>query len=251
MLEIAKGIQIDEDLPVLFIKNINSIVLSDVHIGYEGEMSKKGIYIPRIQKKRFINIVNKAISVFNTKNIIVNGDFKHTFDRLTKQEKEELNEILTYLKNEGANLTIVKGNHDNYISLVTEKFDNVKLVEDLDIGEIFITHGHKQIIPRSDTIYIIGHEHPRLSIRDKLEFSRKFQCFLKVPIKNVPSSKIIILPAIGIYQAGNDISLIHSNYMSNLVKEYAILEKAKPYVIVEGEGIMEFPELGLLRNILI
>ncbi|MEM3351894.1 MAG: phosphoesterase, partial [Saccharolobus sp.] len=33
-------------------------------------------------------------------------------------------------------------------------------------------------------------------------------------------------------------------------KEHGILEKAKPYVIVEGEGIMEFPELGLLKNVL-
>ncbi|MEM3225821.1 MAG: metallophosphoesterase [Saccharolobus sp.] len=250
MLEIAKGIYISEDLPVLYIKDADSIVVSDVHIGYEEEMSRKGIYIPKVQKKKFINIVNKSLSVFNTKNIIINGDFKHSFDRLTKQEREELTEILKYLKELGTNVTIVRGNHDNYISLITEKFDNVKLVEDMEIGEIYLTHGHKNIEPKDNITYIIGHEHPRISLRDKLRFSRKFQCFLNVPVKQKPNSKIIVLPAIGIYQAGNDISLIHSNYMSNLLKEHGILEKAKPYVIVEGEGIMEFPELGLLKNVL-
>ena len=60
MLEIAKGIYISEDLPVLYIKDADSIVLSDVHIGYEEEMSRKGIYIPKVQKKKFINIVNKS-----------------------------------------------------------------------------------------------------------------------------------------------------------------------------------------------
>ncbi|WP_338601707.1 metallophosphoesterase [Sulfolobus tengchongensis] len=251
MLELAKGIFISEDLPALYIKQNNSIVLSDVHIGYEEEMSRKGIYIPRIQKKRFFNVVNRVFSTFNTKRLIINGDFKHTFEKLTKQERDELTEILKYLKENGVEVTIVKGNHDNYISLVTEKFDNVKLVEDIDLGEIFITHGHKVIEPKDNITYIIGHEHPRLSIRDKLGFSRKLQCFLSIPIKDKHNSRIIVLPAIGIYQAGNDISLIHSNYMSNLVKEHAILEKAKPYVIIEGEGIMEFPELGLIKNILI
>ncbi|TRM93373.1 phosphoesterase [Sulfolobus sp. B1] len=251
MLEIVKDVYIAEDLPVIYIKGINSIVMSDIHIGYEEEMAKKGIYIPRIQKKRFLNILNRAISTFKTRNLIINGDFKHTFERLTRQERDELTEILTYLKENEINVRIVKGNHDNYISLITEKFDNVDLVEDIDLGEIFITHGHKQIEPREETTYIIGHEHPRISIRDKLGFARKFQSFLVMPIKEKVNSKILVLPAIGIYQAGNDISLIHSNYLSNLVKEHGILEKAKPYVIIEGEGIMEFPELGLLKNILI
>jgi len=251
VLEIVKDVYIAEDLPVIYIKGINSIVMSDIHIGYEEEMAKKGIYIPRIQKKRFLNILNRAISTFKVRNLIINGDFKHSFERLTRQERDELTEILTYLKENEINIKIVKGNHDNYISLVTEKFDNVNLVEDIDLGEIFITHGHKQIDPRDGTTYIIGHEHPRISIRDKLGFARKFQSFLTMPIKEKINSKILVLPAIGIYQAGNDISLIHSNYLSNLVKEYGILEKAKPYVIIEGEGIMEFPELGLLKNILI
>jgi hypothetical protein len=30
-----------------------------------------------------------------------------------------------------------------------------------------------------------------------------------------------------------------------------IKEEAKPYVIIEGEGIMEFPKLELLKNIVV
>ncbi|TRM98110.1 phosphoesterase, partial [Sulfolobus sp. E1] len=75
MLEIVKDVYIAEDLPVIYIKGINSIVMSDIHIGYEEEMAKKGIYIPRIQKKRFLNILNRAISTFKARNLIINGDF--------------------------------------------------------------------------------------------------------------------------------------------------------------------------------
>jgi hypothetical protein len=60
-----------------------------------------------------------------------------------------------------------------------------------------------------------------------------------------------VLPAIGSYQAGNDISLMRNSYMSSLMREHGILEKARPFLVVEGEGIMEFPELRLLKNIII
>ncbi len=38
--------------------------------------------------------------------------------------------------------------------------------------------------------------------------------------------------------------------MSSIMRKYAILEKAKPFVVIENEGILEFPELNLLRNII-
>ncbi|QIW25352.1 metallophosphoesterase [Sulfolobus sp. S-194] len=249
MISLVDDIYIDEDLPVIYIRRFDSIILSDVHIGYEEEMASKGIFIPKVQKKRFLNIFNRAREVFKTNKLIINGDLKHSFSKLTKQEKTELNEIFRILKDEGTEITIIRGNHDNYLSLVTENYDNIKLVESLIVDNIVIFHGHTNIDVDENKIYIIGHEHPRLGLRDKLGFVRRMQCFLVTPLKN--NSKVIVLPAIGIYQAGNDISLNHSNYMSPLMREYSILEKSKPYVIIEKEGIMEFPELGLLKDIML
>ncbi|ARM77177.1 metallophosphoesterase [Acidianus manzaensis] len=249
MIEISEGIFIEGDLPVIYLKPLDSIILSDVHIGYEEEMSRKGIFLPKVQRKRFINIVEKSIKVFNTKNIIIDGDFKHIFNGLGKQERDDLNYIFEYAKQKELNITIVKGNHDNYLSLVSDKY-NIKLVDDIKFDKYIIFHGHKDIeLSNDEYTYIIGHEHPRISLRDKLGFARKLQCFLIVPLKN--NSKVVVLPALGTYQAGNDVSLAHSNYMSPIIRNYGILEKAKPYVIIENEGIMEFPELGLLRNIVV
>ena len=249
MISLIDDIYIDEDLPVVYIKRLNSIVLADVHIGYEEEMASKGIFIPKVQKKRFLNIINRSIDIFKTNKIIINGDLKHSFSKLTRQEKTELTEIFQELKERGINTVVIKGNHDNYISLITEKFDNVDLVDSISIDNLVIFHGHTNIQLEENKIYIIGHEHPRLGLRDKLGFSRKLPCFLLAPLKN--NSKALVLPAIGIYQAGNDISLNHSNYMSPLMREFSILEKAKPFVIIEKEGIMEFPELYLLKDIII
>ncbi len=249
MIEIENGIYIEGDIPAIYLKCINTAIISDVHIGYEEEMARKGIFLPRVQKKKFLDIVNKIIKEFNTYNIIVNGDLKHIFNGLGKQEKEDLTSALSQIKDLGVKLTLIRGNHDNYISLVTDKFD-IEIRDELEVGgNIIIFHGHKEVEPKENTIYIIGHEHPRISLRDKLGFSRKLQAFLIVPLKN--GSKVLILPSIGSYQAGNDISLIHNNYMSPIVRNYGILEEARPYVIIEGEGIMEFPKLELLKNIVV
>ncbi|BBG23864.1 metallophosphoesterase [Sulfuracidifex tepidarius] len=250
MIEIAKSLFIESDLPVVYLKEIDAVVMSDVHIGYEQDMARKGIYIPKVQKKRFLSIYEKSINTFKVKKIIINGDFKHSFEKLTRQENEELSEIFKRTRDDGIEVKVVKGNHDNFISLVTEKFDNVELLEDMKLNDVVITHGHKNVEKSDGMTYILGHEHPRLSVRDKIGYVKRFQVFLKVPVKD-SSSNIIVLPSVGTYQAGNDVTILHSGYMSPLIRNHGSLENARPYVIIEGEGIMEFPELKLLRKILI
>ncbi|MCY0859490.1 MAG: metallophosphoesterase [Sulfolobaceae archaeon] len=249
MLELTEGIYVAEDLPVIYIKKINAIVMSDIHIGYEEDMARKGIFIPKIQLKRFLNIYKRAIEAFHTNKVILNGDVKHIFETLGRQEREELNEMFKELKEDGIDVKLVKGNHDNFISKVTSKFDNIELVNEIRDDNLIIIHGHQEIVPEENKLYIIGHEHPRISIRDKLGFSRKFQSFLLVPLRN--NSQVLVLPSVGTYQAGNDVSLIHSNYMSTLMRDFSILEEAKPFIIIEGQGIMEFPQLKHLKDLIL
>ncbi len=193
MVSILKDLEIEEDLPVLYSRRLNSVILSDVHIGYEEEMASKGIFLPRIQKKRFMKIYLRALNVFKTNNLIINGDLKHRFNGLGRQEKEDLTEIFEDLRERGVSVKLIKGNHDNYISLVTEKFDNIELLDELETDSLYIFHGHTEIEPKENKVYIIGHEHPRLSIRDKLGFSKKFPSFLVSPLQE--NSYVIALPA--------------------------------------------------------
>jgi len=246
-VEILPGVEIAEDLPAIYLRPLDAVIISDTHIGYEDDMASQGVFIPRIQKKKMTETYSRALNIFKAKRLIINGDVKHTFSKLSKQERDELTQVFKDLKEKGIDVTIVKGNHDNYVSLVAEKFD-VKIVEEIRVGSFVLYHGHKEIVPEGEKIYIIGHEHPRISVRDRLGFKRKFKAFLLVPLKN--SATALVLPSTGIYQPGNDISLVKSNYLSPLIREYSILEKAKPYIIVEGEGIMEFPELGLISDLL-
>jgi putative SbcD/Mre11-related phosphoesterase len=249
VIELFRDFYVDQDLPAIYFKSLDSIIVSDIHIGFEEEMARKGIYLPRLQKRKFIETVTRAIESFKTNKLIINGDIKHRLDGLGFQERKDLEEVFKILKDHGVEIRLIRGNHDTYISVVIEKFDNIVLLDKIEYDNIIIFHGHKNIIPEKGKTYIIGHEHPRLSIRDRIGIARKFACFLLSPLKN--EANVVVLPALGGYQAGNDVSLSHSSYMTNLMREYSILEKAKPYIIIEGEGIMEFPELRFLKDLIL
>ncbi|BCU68429.1 phosphoesterase [Sulfolobales archaeon HS-7] len=247
MLTLAEELYIADDLPILFDKALNSIVLSDVHIGYEEELAKKGVFLPHVQKKRFLDLYKRAVNIFSTKNIIINGDMKHIFEKLGRTEREELTEIFKFLKEDGANVMLVLGNHDNYITIVTDKYDNIQVTDELRTANRLYMHGHKEVSSLEKYV-IIGHEHPRLSMRDRIGYARKMPCFLKVPRRD--GGYIIVLPSLGLYQSGNDITLSHSSFLSPIMRKEAMLVRAKPFVIIESQGIMEFPELGVIADLI-
>lgn len=242
------NIYIESDVPAVYYAGLDAIILSDVHIGFEEDMQRKKVYLPRVQKKRFLKIYRRALEVFKSKRLIVDGDMKHIFEKIGSQEREDLLEIFSALKEDGIDVKVVKGNHDNYITVVTDKFDNVELVDELIDGDILITHGHRPFKLSEGKVAVVGHEHPRISLRDRLGFNRKLQCFLDVPLRD--GGRVLVLPAVGTYQAGNDVSLIHNNFLSPTLRNSAVLEDARPYVIIENQGIMEFPPMGALKDIL-
>ena len=96
---------------------------------------------------------------------------------------------------------------------------------------------------------MMGHEHPSIKLRDKLGFYVKMQSFIVAPMKNA-NTYVIVLPALGQYQTGSSITLNPNSYLSPILKEDVILEEIEPYVIVENLGVLSFPKIGLLSDLL-
>jgi len=62
-----------------------TLIISDIHIGYEEELNKKGILIPRLSfieiGKRLEKIMKEVKGKIDT--IIINGDIKHEFGTIS------------------------------------------------------------------------------------------------------------------------------------------------------------------------
>jgi putative SbcD/Mre11-related phosphoesterase len=137
-MKIAKNIEIID----LALKYKDTLIISDLQIGIEGELQEQGILVPVYQFDdvfaRLKDIIEHSKGI---KRIIINGDLKHEFGSITNQEWRYILRILDYLL-ERMDVVIVKGNHDIVIKPIAKK-RNVKVVDYYKIDDIIILHGHK------------------------------------------------------------------------------------------------------------
>ena len=190
----------------LLIKDKGILVFSDFHIGYEEALNKQGILVPRFQ---FKDVIKRLENIFSglkkikIDKIIINGDIKHEFGRISEQEWRETLRLLDFLSKHCKEIILVKGNHDTILGPIAKK-KNIKIVEHFIVGNMLIIHGNKipekKIMKEIKTI-IIGHEHPAISLKEDVR-TEKFKCFLKGKYKR---KKLIVTPSFCLATEGTNI----------------------------------------------
>jgi uncharacterized protein len=190
------------------------LIISDIHIGYEGALNREGIMVPRFQYKKILERINEIIHNYEPKRVIVNGDLKHEFGRITSQEWKESKDFIEFLKTNFLETILIKGNHDNFTRFIAEK-TGLEVYESYKIGGYVIMHGDKlpdeSTIKKSETI-IIGHEHPCIGIRNG-ERLEKIKCYLT---GNYHGKNLIVMPSFNFVTEGSDI--LHEKPLSPLLK---------------------------------
>lgn len=250
-LELEPGVQVFAPLPCLYIKSVKALVFADAHLGFEEDMAGRGVFLPRVQLRGLISVLEEAFDTVDPARVIIVGDVKHKFDNLSRQEAREVGRLFEYLtKERGVEVHLVRGNHDNYIPTVARKYGVALHDTYLKVDRYLFIHGHTDL-PRDDNGYeivVMGHEHPSLVLRDEIGSVGKLQCFLSVPLRT--GAKAVVLPAAGLYQTGTSVSLSKEAYLSPIIKEHAVLEEAKPIVFDKEVGVLEFPRLGSIADLL-
>ncbi|BEP16698.1 metallophosphoesterase [Pyrofollis japonicus] len=251
-MELLPGVEAIGSIPAIHVRRLRAVVIADTHLGFEEEAARQGFFVPRIQLARTLEVLGRALDETGADWVIFAGDVKHCFSRLLRSEREELSRVFSYLvKERGVRVTVVRGNHDNYLSLVAKDY-GVEIVNELYEKGVLIIHGHKKPqgnYPGPVEVVIMGHEHPSLRLRDKLGYVAKLPAFLVAPYPRL-GANLVVLPAVGQYQTGTTVSLSPETYLSPILREEIDLRKIKPYVLAEELGVLEFPELELLEDLL-
>ena len=202
-MNILPGIKII-DL-ALYLEKQKTVIIGDLHLGYEEMLNKKGILVPNFQYEKIIEHLDFIFSKCYAKKVIIAGDLKHEFGTITEQEWREVLNFLDYLSKKAGNIILIKGNHDTIIGPLAGK-KNIKIYDNyyFEKEKIYLAHGHK--IPgdlnflNSRTV-IIGHEHPAISLRDETR-AEKIKCFLK---GNFGDKNLIVIPSFNFLTQGTDI----------------------------------------------
>lgn len=216
-----------------------SLIIADLHLGYEQALQEQGIFLPRLQykkikedldkifdeidkmdnekainKKQKINNKGELVSmnIINNKKvdeIIILGDLKHEFGSVLQQEWRETLDLLAYLKKKARKIIIVRGNHDNYLINVVKKL-GIKLVDFYVSNGVCFLHGHKifnECLDKKIKMLVMGHKHPAITLRKEAK-SERYKCFL---VGKWKGKEIIILPSFFPLIEGSDVFIEDTN----------------------------------------
>ncbi len=214
--------------PFIYISDSKTLILSDLHLGFEEAASRglsyslrgvsgyTAVFLPRIQLRKTLSMLSFALKELNISRVVINGDLKHAFDRLLRQEREEIIELVKFLRSSGVeDIIVVRGNHDNFIKPVLRKL-NVEFVIGFSTvtsnKKILFVHGHEDLSLDEYDIVVIGHEHPALKCFE----AYKFPCFLKIPFSE--NRYLVVMPATGPYHPGITVTPNPDDYLSPLIK---------------------------------
>ena len=226
----------------LYLVDHATLVFGDLHLGFESSLHGKGVLVPRFlfeeAKARIERILDAAPG--RVEQVVLNGDLKHEFGRITDQEWREVLQLFDLFQSRGIKVFIVKGNHDVAVTQLAGKRE-VQVVDELRMGKVLIAHGDEiPSLDSCDTI-IIGHEHPAITLRDGPRHER-FKCFLRGTFKG---RTLIVMPSFLSASQGTDV--LEQDRLSPFLQ--GDISRFEAYVV--GDTVYYFGTLGKLafRNV--
>ena len=182
------------------------IIISDLHIGFESELSLKGISIdsPRLVDE-MVNELIDLVRAYRADGVVILGDLKNSIGSISKLEWYRIPEFLRSTAR-CTNIFLVPGNHDANIEYLAPTTVDITSSSGLILQDTLLIHGHTMPRSISSTIkrIIMGHIHPTL-IKDSSTLSgQRVWIYLKVEKQAIWAAKsglldIIVVPSFNKY----------------------------------------------------
>jgi len=148
------------------------LIVTDLHIGWEVPLVKKGIHIPSQSSKLTANLL-KLIRDNNPDQLCLLGDIKQAVSKISLGEWRDVPDFFESIEREVSDITITLGNHDGGLKALTPRSVTIcpssGTIIDMD-SRIGLFHGHAWPSPKvlSSDIILMGHIHPVIRFRDSL-----------------------------------------------------------------------------------
>ena len=169
MLKIVPG-----DAALVFTQEGEStLLISDLHLGLEKEMAKKGFRLPAYSV-RMVDRIRDIADRYHTRRLAVLGDVKHTVGKVEDIDWGVIPWFFDTMLDLFESVEVVPGNHDGSIKTVLPQrvvlHQSQGTVLGKGRGRIGVAHGHAW--PSEEAIktrnLVIGHSHFTYEMRDPL-----------------------------------------------------------------------------------
>tara|TARA_Y100000310_G_C20687703_1_gene820162 strand:+ start:1587 stop:2297 length:711 start_codon:yes stop_codon:yes gene_type:complete len=228
----------------VYLEDEEILVLSDLHLGFEEYLNEQGIFLPKTQYKKIIHDLDNIFSKVNVvKEVVILGDLKHEFGRISRQEWKEVLDFLDYLKTKTKKIILIKGNHDNILEPLASRKE-LKIKDYYKKKQNLFLHGDKYMKKIEDKGVggvFLGHMHPAISIRKEVK-KEIYKCFLRGKWKN---KDVVILPSFFPLTEGSDVQI----YNTNLNEKFDFkLKNFEVFVPVEDENLKVL-DMGKVKDV--
>ncbi len=229
-----------KDRPIIFIRKLKALAITDLHFGIEFELKKKGINLPN-QKEKFLEILREAKNETKANKLIIVGDVKHKVPGISLRELKNLKEFFEEISKD-FKIYIAKGNHDDRIEDILE---NAKIFSSrgFKIKEFAFFHGHAWPFSKlwNCKFFIVGHLQAAVEIREKnVKEVKRVIIRAKPKVKKGNVREIIILPSFNEF-AGSFI-INKNKELTGIFKKIIDLENSEVFLL---NGI----SLGFLKEL--
>ncbi|MCK5024495.1 MAG: metallophosphoesterase [Thermoplasmata archaeon] len=168
------------DEPALFAKDINALIVADLHIGIEHEIFLAGAKIPGKTGEHQAKLI-KLLKETGAKKLIIAGDLKHNIPVSSFREVKEIPDLIFTLFEYVDEIHLSPGNHDGGIKNFIPGDVKVHSSKGFTMGEYGIWHGHcwpSEEIMASKRV-LMAHIHPQAAFVDGVRARSMERCWVR------------------------------------------------------------------------
>jgi len=257
--------------PALLLEDsTRALVIADLHIGWDIELSSKGIHIPS-QTFRLKAKIREIADKTDASILFILGDVKHTIASAELSEWKDIPDFFDETLEFFDRVIVVPGNHDGGLDLLVPREVEIADTRGILWSGIALMHGHTW--PRlhllEARIMLMGHLHPIISFRDAFGLRYSKPVWLRIPfdrdniakiysrrsrkslediMKITRLEKLVVLPSFNDLLGGQPINSIEGSedLLGPILKSNSVvLDEAEVY-IVDGTYIGKLSLLKIL-----
>jgi len=201
-----------------------ALVVADLHIGFERELSQLGVNIPSQTEKLYVKL-RSLIEEHRPGRVILLGDVKHGVPAITDQEWADIPTFFERLLELGVDVEVVPGNHDGNLEPLTPRQVRIHDSRGIAVEEVALIHGHAW--PSRELLncraLLMGHNHPVVEFRDQLGFREVASAWLVFEVtarsrgalakeygvekaRSIKLRKLVVMPAFNSLLSGKPVN---------------------------------------------
>jgi putative SbcD/Mre11-related phosphoesterase len=170
-----------------------TLIVADLHIGWEMALLQKGIHVPT-QTPKLLSNLSSLISIHRPEKLLILGDVKHTIATAKMSEWHDVPDFFNEVKKQVSSIDILRGNHDGNLNALLP--ENVKLLPATGtrLGDVGFFHGHQWPSPAllACKTLVMGHVHPVIAFRDLAGFRISRQVWVKARCNGNRLTKVLL-----------------------------------------------------------